>query len=62
MPQIQQLSIFNGKLNKRKLLMVLQNWSKKRTFVIEVAGKVEEVLVKLGETVYQGRALYASIF
>ena len=57
MPQITATIPFNGKLNKTETTNGIANWSEKEAVRIEVAGKVEEVLVKEGETVYKGQEL-----
>lgn len=57
MPQITATIPFNGKLNKTETANGIANWAEKESVCIEVAGKVEEVLVKEGETVYKGQEL-----
>lgn len=57
MPQITATIPFNGKLNKTETTNGIANWSEKESVCIEVAGKVEEVSVKEGETVYKGQEL-----
>ena len=57
MPQITATIPFNGKLSKTETANGMADWSEKEAVSSEVAGKVEEVFVKEGETVDKGQEL-----
>lgn len=57
MPQITATIPFNGKLSKTETANGIADWSEKEAVSSEVAGKIEEVLVKEGDTVDKGQEL-----
>lgn len=57
MPQITATIPFSGKLSKTETANGMADWSEKEPVSSEVGGKIEEVLVKEGETVDKGQEL-----